>query len=198
MEIILLDIGNVLVRVDFMSFSRAVAVPREGAAEAVLAKYCSGDLKARFDTGRIDAGAFLALLSADPLVRRLPAGELALAWQRIFKPLPGAAEGVAALAKRSRIWIMSDTDPLHFAALMERVPPLRDRERYCLSFRHGFLKSSPEAFRHVLQDSVLDPACCTLVDDRAENCRAAGEAGIRSHCFTSWPEALRALDGGAG
>jgi len=192
METILLDIGNVLVRVDFMRFARSVAVPEEGAAEEVFRKYSAGPEKAAFDTGRIGPGEFLSILSSDPLVRSMTEGELALRWEGIFSPLPGAAEGVAALARRARIWIMSDTDPLHFDRLLSSVPELRGRERYYLSYEHGFLKSSPDAFRHVLADSGVPAGRCTLIDDRRENCRAAESAGMRAVRFTSWPEALHA------
>lgn len=200
MDIILLDIGNVLVTVDFMSFCHGVAVTGPTVPAEIFRKFCSGPIKNRYDKGLIGSGAFLAELAADPLVRPMPEAELIERWQGIFSPFPGADDGVAALETQGRIWIMSDTDPLHFASLHHAFPLLHGRERYYLSFRHGFLKSSPSAFIHVLGDSGVDAGRCILIDDREDNCRAAGEAGIRSVLFTSWPQALAALpsdDGGA-
>jgi FMN phosphatase YigB (HAD superfamily) len=199
MDTILLDIGNVLVTVDFMSFCHGVAAPGPSVPTEIFRKYCSGPIKNRYDTGIIGSGAFLAELCSDRLVRPMAETELQERWQRIFSPFPGAEAGVAALEDLGSIWIMSDTDPLHFAYLHHAFPLLRGRERYYLSFRHGFLKSSPSAFRHVLLDSGVNAGRCILIDDREDNCRAAVEAGIRSVLFTSWPQAIAALqrtDGG--
>jgi HAD superfamily hydrolase (TIGR01509 family) len=85
---------------------------------------------------------------------------------------------------------MSDTDPLHFAFLSDTYPVIREADRYLLSFKHGYLKRQPEAFRHVLDSSGLDPESFILVDDREvniESCRKAGMGGI---LFSTWADVL--------
>jgi FMN phosphatase YigB (HAD superfamily) len=190
MGIILLDIGNVLVNVDFMPFCRAVSREGEAGAAAIVERYCQGELKDRHDTGRTGSHEYLAMIAADPLTRDLPLDRLRLAWQDIFTPTPGSAEAVEALRRRHRLWIMSDTDPLHFAFLIDRFPVLRNMDRYFLSYEHGWLKRSPEAFRYVLDSSGLDAAEFLLIDDREVNTRTCAGFGIQSILFRSWQEAL--------
>jgi len=193
MSIILLDIGNVIVSVDFLSFCRGFSSCGSGDEESLFQKYCLGDLKSRFERGMISPYDYLAMIGSDSMTAGTDLREIRVKWQNIFAAMDGADQGVELLGKKHRIWIMSDTDPLHFAFLLNNFPLLRGRERYYLSYEHGFLKQSPEAFRHVLSDSGLPAEEFLLIDDRPENCKAASEAGIRSIRFTSWPEILAAI-----
>ncbi len=196
MSVILLDIGNVMVSVDFVPFCRSV-LPREPiGVQEIFAEYCSGEPKRLLDTGRIAPDDFLDLIVADPRTAPLAREEVRGVWERIFTPLQGADASIEALGRRFPIWIMSDTDPIHFSFLLENYPLLRNRERYYLSFEHGFLKSSPDAFHHVLSDSGIAARELILIDDRLENCISARSAGIRSIQFDSWPAVMASLDAG--
>ncbi len=132
-------------------------------------------------------------MAEDPLLRYMQRECMITAWQEIFSPLEGALEGVRALCEEHRLWIMSDTDPMHFDFLSLTVPHLANRERYYLSYMYGSLKSSDEAFRHVLTDSGVQPEQLLLIDDREDNCDSAARQGIRSVRFSSWPETLAAI-----
>jgi FMN phosphatase YigB (HAD superfamily) len=190
MGVILLDIGNVLVNVDFMPFCRAASRDGDAGAAAIMERYCQSDLKERHDTGWIGPHEYLAMIDADPLTRDMPLDRLRLAWQDIFTPIPGSAEAVETLRRRHELWIMSDTDPLHFAFLIDRFPVLRNMDRYFLSYEHGWLKRSPEAFRHVLDSSGLDASEFLLIDDREVNIRSCAKLGIASILFRNWADAL--------
>jgi len=138
MRIILLDVGNVLVAVNFMRFCRAVAI--DGGAEEVYWKYCTGELKEKLEPGWIAPFEYLAIIASDPLSRVMTLYELKLRWQDIFEPLEGAVEAVRLLKEKHSLWIMSDTDPLHFTFLLNNYPLLRSVDRYYLSFEHGKMK----------------------------------------------------------
>ena len=190
MGVILLDIGNVVVNVDFMPFCRAVSRNGDAGAEAIMERYCQSELKDRHDTGWIGPNEYLAMIAADPLTLDLPLDRLRLAWQDIFTPMPDCADALETLRRQHELWIMSDTDPLHFAFLIDRFPVLRSMDRYLLSYEHGWLKRSPEAFRQVLDSSGLDPSMFLLIDDREVNIRSCAEAGIESILFRNWADAL--------
>jgi HAD superfamily hydrolase (TIGR01509 family) len=190
MGVILLDIGHVLVDVDFMPFCRAVSREGDQGAAAIRARYCQGELKDRHDCGWIGPREYLGMIAADPLTLDLPLDRLRLAWQNIFTPTPGSVEAVEALRRHHELWIMSDTDPLHFAFLLDRFPVLRNMDRYFLSYEHGWLKRSPQAFRHVLDSSGLDASELLLLDDREVNIRSCAKAGIESILFQNWNETL--------
>jgi FMN phosphatase YigB (HAD superfamily) len=190
MSIILLDIGNVLVKVDFFPFCKAVSRDGENGVAALMSRYCEGDLKDRFDSGRIAISDYLDLIATDPLTLDMPRHHLRKAWQDIFTPVPGCIDAVGKLRRHHELWIMSDTDPLHFAFLIDRFPVLRNMERYFLSYEHGYLKRSPEAFRHVLDSSGLEASGFLLIDDREVNTTAGACSGIETILFRSWAETL--------
>ncbi|MEI8031841.1 MAG: HAD family hydrolase [Chlorobiaceae bacterium] len=195
MSVILLDIGNVMVSVDFMPFCRGVAPDSERVQQEIFEEYCLGEAKEMLDTGRMAPEDFLGLIVADPRTGSLAAREVGVLWQNIFTPLSGADQYIGKLGREFPLWIMSDTDPLHFSFLLENYPLLCKRERYYLSYEHGFLKRSPHAFLHVLSDSGIPAGELILIDDRIDNCRSAESAGIRSIRFESWPACMASLQG---
>lgn len=194
MSIILLDIGNVIASVDFLRFCRGVVPDGVSDLQAVSRKYCEGELKTKFDQGIIAPLDFLCMIDRDSLTGNMSHGKIRELWQDVFSPLEGAEEAVETLSREYRIWIMSDTDPLHFAFLLNHYSFLRERERYYLSYQHGFLKSSPEAFEYLLHDSGLPAHEFVLIDDLPENCNSAAAVGIKSIRFETWPETITALD----
>jgi glucose-1-phosphatase len=193
MSIILLDIGNVIVSVDFLAFCRGIVSDGRSEVQSIYRKYCHGELKERFDRGMIAPQDYISMIGRDPMTKISHPAAIRELWQNIFTPMKGADMGVEVLGKDHRIWIMSDTDPLHFTFLLKRFPLLRQRERYFLSYEHGFLKNSREAFMHVLIESGCEASEFVLIDDKAENCSAAAEVGIRSIRFNSWSETLEAI-----
>ncbi len=193
MSIILLDIGNVLVTVDFLRFCRAVTLDLNAGAEKIFRKYCAGELKEKLDTGWIGPLEYLAMIARDLQLKAMPLNELKQRWQDIFEPLEGAVEAVRLLREKYSIWIMSDTDPLHFTFLLDHYPLLRSADRYYLSFEHGKMKTSVGAFSHVLDSSGYRADEFILIDDKAVNCASASQAGIRSIQFQNWPDTLELL-----
>jgi HAD superfamily hydrolase (TIGR01509 family) len=193
MSIILLDIGNVLVTVDFMRFCRSIASDPIAGADEVFRKYCSGELKDKLETGWTAPMDYLAVIARDPLARAMPLQELRQHWQDIFELLEGAVEAVRLLLESHSLWIMSDTDPLHFTFLLNHYPLLRSVDRYYLSFEHGMMKTTVDAFTYMLESSGRSADEFLLIDDKAVNCASASQAGIRSIQFQNWPETLALL-----
>jgi len=195
MGIILLDIGNVIVDVDFHVFCRAVSRDGEGGAEALFSRYCVSEQKLLFDKGLIAPLDYLGMMARDPEIRSMPVIDLKGAWQDIFTLKEGISGAMSRLREKHTVWIMSDTDPLHFAFLLNNFPVLKLAERYWLSFEHGYLKREPESFREVLAaDQGREAGEFILIDDREENCLCAGGCGLRTHLFSDWSRALEYLE----
>ncbi len=193
MSIILLDIGNVVVSVDFLRFCRAVALDPVSGVQEIFRKYCSGELKDKLETGLMSPFDYLEVIAGDPHCREISRRELRELWQDIFRPQQGALEAVTQLKANYSVWVMSDTDPLHFIFLLNNFPLLRSVDRYYLSFEHGKMKNSVEAFEHVLDSSGRGADEFILIDDKPENCASASKAGIRSLLFQNWDDTLASL-----
>ncbi len=193
MSIILLDIGNVVVSVDFLAFCNDVALDPVSGAQEIYRKYCIGEFKDKLETGFVASFEYLDAIARDPHSRTMPLHELKHRWQNIFALQEGAHESVSQLKEKHSVWIMSDTDPLHFTFLLNNFPLLRGADRYYLSFEHGKMKNSAEAFAHVLESSGRGADEFILIDDKAENCASASRAGIESILFQNWEDTLALL-----
>ena len=193
MSIILLDIGNVLVSVDFLAFCRDVALDPVSGAQEIYRKYCTGELKEKLETGLISPFEYLDVIARDPHSRTIPLHELKHRWQNIFALQKGALDAVRQLKQEHSVWIMSDTDPLHFTFLLNNYPLLRGADRYYLSYEHGNMKYSVDAFVHVLESSGRGADEFILIDDKSENCASASKAGIESILFQNWEDTLALL-----
>jgi HAD superfamily hydrolase (TIGR01509 family) len=193
MSIILLDIGNVVVSVDFLAFCNDVALDPVSGAQEIYQKYCIGEFKDKLETGFIAPFEYLDMIARDPHSRPMPLHELKHRWQNIFALQEGAHESVSQLKEKHSVWIMSDTDPLHFTFLLNNYPLLRGADRYYLSFEHGNMKYSADAFAHVLASSGLGAHEFILIDDKPENCASASTVGIESILFQNWEDTLDLL-----
>ena len=108
-------------------------------------------------------------------------------------PKTDVPDAVGEILRNHRVWIMSDTDPLHFTHLLNTLPVLRTAERYWLSFERGYLKRESEAFQELLSVSGRDDGEFVLIDDREDNCRSAASSGIRAIRFRNWSQALQEM-----
>lgn len=182
-----LDLGNVLLRVDWQVFVRgARALVPEADPQELLA-FCTGPEKHDLDRGWLAPLRFFELLArrlgaARP--RELAAG-LLQPWTDIFTVLPGAPEAVARLASEGELWLLSDTDPAHLARALNDHPFLRRFDRYLLSYAQGRVKTDPGAFAPLLAE-VRRGRAVRFFDDRPDIVALAREAGIETVLFEGW------------
>ncbi len=190
---VLLDLGNVLVRVHFSRFADRAAALSGIPAATIAARWAQGPRKALYESGRIGSGRFFTAMARElglPAARR---GELVTAWADIFGPVPGAASAVAALAARGPVWLVSDTNAIHHCWCRRRWPWLRLCAPQVVSWRRGCLKAAPGAFAALAASAGRPPGELVFLDDLPANVAAAREAGLDGRLFTGWPEARRAL-----
>ncbi len=179
---VLFDLGNVLVRVNF---ARAVKrlqhlAPHVKVEQALL---FDTSLARRFGLGELAPREFFSHLAADLGVSLHPE-ELAALWCDIFEPMP-EMEALAAevLAAGCRVYLASNTDPVHFAYERARIPVLERLTGLHLSYEVGLLKPDPAFFTSALSRFALSANDCIFLDDVAVNVAAAEQCGIRGQVF---------------
>jgi HAD superfamily hydrolase (TIGR01509 family) len=179
-DALLLDLGGVLVGVDPSRTFRAFA-QRSGADADRLAATAAlaAELKERaFDLGRMNANEFRVDLGA-ALACEIEQPEFDLLWSAMVTPLPAAPALIDELAEHHALYLLSNTDPIHFAAAdrllggrLERLDGLH------LSYEVGRAKPAAEYFTAALDAFELAAERCTLLDDRPENLAGARAVGI--------------------
>ncbi|HUB10194.1 MAG TPA: HAD-IA family hydrolase [Myxococcales bacterium] len=193
-EALLVDLGGVLL--DAQPRRAMVALARlSGRPAAELEAAILTAVKDRFDRGQLGEAAFLDELRR-ACGRPLGDSELRAAWCAIFDDLPEMQALTARLAARHPTYLLSNTDPVHFAWARAHLPLLDRFRGFHLSYEAGALKPEAEYYRQAFRRFALEPAACVLVDDRPENVEAMvslGGAGIVHESAAGTEAALRAL-----
>lgn len=187
---LVLDLGNVLVSLDFERFVRRAAERSGRPADLVRDRYILGEPKRRYERGAIDCEAFFDEM-AGWLVWPGTMAELREIWSDIFVPFPGAEAALQRLSADWSLWLLSDTNPTHLAWCLARWPWLEVCERRFVSHEQGCLKSEPEGFAPVM--AAADGTTPIFYDDLPHNVEAARRAGLDGRLFTGWQEALAEL-----
>jgi HAD superfamily hydrolase (TIGR01509 family) len=187
-----LDLGNVLVKVDHGRFCRRLATLTGLTPEEVYARVFDSDLEPGYDTGRLTSEEFHRRV-ADHFGVALPFSQFALWWSDIFDPLAGMAELVRHLAGRFPLYLLSNTNPLHFACIREHFDFLNLFTSFILSFKVGSRKPEPGIYQALIRQTGLVPAQTLFVDDKLPFVHAAREQGLTAWQFTSPAEFVRLL-----
>ena len=138
-------------------------------------------LKRDFDAGEIDRAGFHAA-SCRALNCEIPFDVFENAWGSWVAPLPQTEELLQRLADRHRLFLLSNTDPIHLEASRAFGRTWFELfEDLHLSYEARLLKPDPEFFVSAIRRFNLVPSQCVFLDDMPENVAAAAGAGITAH-----------------
>ena len=179
-----LDLGNVLVKVDHFRFCRRLADLAGLTPEEVYARVFESDLEPGYDTGRLTSEEFHRRVTGHFGVA-LPFPQFSFWWSDIFDPMEGMAELVSHLADRFPLYLLSNTNPLHFDYIVERYAWLHRFQSFVLSFEVGSRKPEPGIYQALIRQTGQPPGWCLFVDDKLPFVTAAREQGLLSWQFTS-------------
>ncbi len=194
------DLGNVLLHFSHRQACAQMAQVASsggrpiGPDEVWNAVFDSG-LENEFEAGRISAAEFYERLTA-ALGTRPDYHQLARAASDIFLVNRSIVPVVGALAAaRYRLGIVSNTNPLHWAHLLDSrydwLPAMFDV--LVLSYEVHALKPEPAIFEHATRLAGVPPQEIFFTDDRPEHVEAARRAGWHAVPYTDTPALVRAL-----
>lgn len=178
------DLGNVLVAVDHFRFCRPFAALAGLTPAEVFAAVFESDLEPGYDTGRISSQEFFQKVM-DRFRLNLPYPQFCHLWSDIFSPLEDMDQTVARLAARYPLYLLSNTNPLHFHYIRERYPLLRHFRRFILSYEVGSRKPEAGIFQALIREMGLPPAQCLYLDDKLPFAAAARTQGLVAWHFTT-------------
>jgi FMN phosphatase YigB (HAD superfamily) len=180
---LLLDLGRVLVDFDFTRFGRRISQQTGLPLEAVCAALGAEDLPARYECGFVSDADFHAEVCRR-MAKHVPWADFTEAWNSIFNAEPIVpAELVEDLARRAELWLVSNTNRIHFEFLRFRFPMLGCFRGYILSHEIGAMKPDARIFAEALRRSGARPEEVLFVDDLETNVEAARVLGIDAFRF---------------
>ena len=189
-EAVIFDLGRVLVDVNFGKgimgyFSGGASDP----LRAVHQIY-SEPLFRDYNCGRISSAEFYEEINFKYSLE-LKYHDFVDKWCNVFEVIPGMPDLVERVARKYKVGLLSDTDPLHWHYCLNRFPFLKIFKRPALSYEVGQLKPAGKCYLIAAENIKTKPERCLFIDDRPENVLGARKAGMRAIRFFS-PKKLTA------
>ena len=195
-ELVIFDLGNVIVNVDILSVVERLGVtatdPRYHNPSVLLStvRREHAALLSGFDTGRVSPREFHeTLVSSYGLQLDYP--RFVEIWNSGFRENSEVVSLVQRVTRSCRVYLLSNTNPLHFEHIRATYPVLESMEERIVSYEVGCAKPAAAIYRHALKLSGVTAERVWYVDDSPEFVRAAEKLGIHAIHFRS-PSQLRA------
>ncbi len=182
---VLLDLGNVIVPVDFSRCHEALAGVCPYPSSEIPRRIGATGLVPRFESGQVSPEYFVQQVS-QALQMKVSYPEFWELWSSIFLPETLIPEGMLeGLRRRQRLLLLSNTNAAHFSMVRERYPLLRHFDDCVLSYEVGALKPSPRIYQEAIARAGCGAEECFFTDDIASNVEAARREGIDAVQFRS-------------
>ncbi|MCX6905460.1 MAG: HAD-IA family hydrolase [Verrucomicrobia bacterium] len=179
MQVILFDLGGVLVQSDVITPLLALCHNRLSREEARRFWLESPSVR-RFESGGCAPGRFAADAVAELRLGITPESflEQFASWDR--GPMDGAITLLDSLKPRFTLACLSNNNELHWSRLRDETRLAGKFDRCYLSHEIGLMKPDREAFDYVVHDLAISPERILFFDDNPECVDAARAVGINA------------------
>ena len=151
--------------------------------------YCA---KLGYESGKIDTPGFLYELNKC-LGTNLTLSEFSELWVSTFHENQEMAELLNTLKAQRPLYLLSNTNEVHYDHLQEKYNVARHFNELILSYKVGSSKPEHTIYKEVLKRSGLPPEDCLFIDDLEANIKAAQELGLNTIHFTGTSNLKKSL-----
>lgn len=181
---VLLDLGRVLVYFDFERAYRAFEALCPCPAPEMPKRLLATDLVQGYETGRIPPRDFHARF-CELIGLQLDYERFCEVWTSIFTHALLPESLIEELAKRYRLILLSNTNPIHFGMIRETYPHLRHFHDLVLSYEVGAMKPDEAIYRAAIERAGCKPEECFYADDIPRFVEGGRRAGLDAVQFES-------------
>ena len=183
-RLIVSDFGGVICTYDYRIFCERLARRVARSTDEIFTAVYGSDLQAEFEQGHLMGPAYhrrvMSLFGAE-----MPYGEFFSMYGDIFTEIPATCDLLRRLHTRYPLYLLSDTNEIHFGYVKQTVEVLRLFDQFIVSYEVGAMKPGPRIYQEVLRRSGLPAEACVFIDDRAGNVEGAKRVGMQALQFTS-------------
>lgn len=192
-EVIVFDLGGVIVNVNFKS-PLGKLFDNTGASSNNIKEISNfSKLLRQYDMGKISAKDFNKKIN-DHLNIELSFDEFVSASNEAIEAGDDGIEDIVrSLSKKYHLAILSNTNPVHYEHINEKYPIIGLFEHVLLSYEMRAMKPEVEAYNKLMQTTSKPPFRHLFIDDRIENINAAKEIGMDGICYESVKSLIAAL-----
>lgn len=136
-----------------------------------------------YETGRISTKDFIAKVKQKYRLELEPE-EFKDTWNHIFEEDPAVSQVILYLKNRGYpIFLLSNTNELHFSYIMERYPIIHYFDEWILSFEVGAKKPHEKIYDVIFEKRSIERHEVLYIDDIPEYIKAAADYGIPGIVF---------------
>ena len=193
---ILFDLGGVLFDIDYMRTQRAFEALGYNGFDAAYSKKVQNEVFDAFEVGALDEDSFFNKIREYGRISAMDV-EIRSAWNAMLIGLRTSKVAyVQQLAQTHKLFLLSNTNPIHLAALRTEYPLFADLEK-CFTqtfYSHLIQRRKPhaEVFRWVCAEMGAAPGEVIFVDDSPQHVAGAKEAGLNA-CHLAYGVEVEAL-----
>ncbi len=184
MRVVIFDLGNVIVPFDFMICCRRLADYSPHSPDDIYQHIFKLALIHDYEQGRLTSKEFFAGLSAE-LELKLDFARFCPIWEDIFTENSAVSRIIASLQNGYRLFLLSNTNELHFEYIYRKYAVMKLFAEYILSYKVGHMKPDPHIFEQALKLAGVPANEIIYVDDIHKYAEVAKEMGICGVHFTS-------------
>ncbi|OGR89689.1 MAG: hypothetical protein A2992_02510 [Elusimicrobia bacterium RIFCSPLOWO2_01_FULL_59_12] len=194
-ELIIFDLGRVLVDFDFTKVIRSLKRHSPLTAGTIRTYFKTTPLWDRFERGAVDPDDFFLALKKDLKLRDLEFKAFVPLWNDIFEEMEDTVAIARRLMKSYRLAMISNVNPMHWAHVRKTHAFMGWFEHAIASYAVGHRKPELEIYRLTLRRAKVPPSRAIFIDDVKAHIDAAQSLGIRGHQFINAKKLRKDLDG---
>ncbi len=194
-EVILFDLGNVILPFNHYQIAEKLSpfVERQDFKDpdkifSYLFDFEKGAVN-DYEVGKVSSLEFFQSLK-EFLHLSLTFEQFKPIWNDIFWEHEEVSQIIRSLKGRKRLGLVSNTNPLHFEAILSKFPIVKAFDQWILSHQVGFKKPAPEIFRKAIEWAGIRPEKILFIDDMENHINVAVSLGMQGLHFIS-PQQLR-------
>ena len=194
-DTIFFDLGRVIIDFDHLRIARRLLEKEVRKSDILPEELFSwlfdGDQGrcSLFDRGHVSAREFFVQVR-NTYDLKLDFYEFSTIWNENFREILEVSRLIEELSSRYPLYLISNTNPLHFEYIVEHFPVLKHFQSFILSYREGLCKPDPKIYHAAITRAGTQAHRSLYIDDIEAFVRAAGKMGFHTIHFTS-PENLK-------
>ncbi len=189
-RLILFDLGKVILDFSHVTIAEGLARHSEHRRYQDPSKMMEDMLLngngviARYDNGDMTTEEFFSFIK-NTFDLNISFLQFKRIWNDIFTENKGMRDLIERLKKDFTLFLLSNTNELHFTYIKESFPVVHKFDRWVLSYETGLSKPDPEIYRLALSQAGVKPEEAIFIDDIAGHVRGAQNVGIHAVEFKS-------------
>lgn len=189
---VIFDLGNVLVNYDVEKAAKRFSAVSGLSTREIWKRFFLSRFEQAYTRGEISTREFHRI-ACKTLGVSIPFATLKYYWNDIFWENPGMDRLLARIKKHYPLYLISNTNALHFTHIKKNFKLLRHFDRKFPSHEVGARKPGLKIYRRVLRKIGLRPEETVFIDDMKSFIAGARKAGMHTLHFKGRAALIKAL-----